>query len=148
MMRSMLKQLQQGQRDQALLSFVDRAMRVEERQRLLESHHSQELSLLYILQDDYDRAKYYANYAMEIFMQVRQRSASTSLSLGQKYVLMQINTQSLHWLKLVPAIIINKWNRLCPNCTNNNHLCFIRFVIFWAKQLQNLCKSVWPKGRH
>ena len=70
MVRSMLKQLQQGQRDQALLSFVDRAMRVEERQRLLESHHSQELSLLYVLQDDYDRAKYYAHYAMELFMQV------------------------------------------------------------------------------
>lgn len=69
MMRSMLKQLQLGERDQALLSFVDKAMKVEEHKKLLESHYSQELSLLYILQEDYDRAKYYTNYAMQLFME-------------------------------------------------------------------------------
>ncbi|KAM9553657.1 DNA-dependent protein kinase catalytic subunit [Salvelinus alpinus] len=69
MMRSMLKQLQLGERDQALLSFVDGAMKVEERKALLESHYSQELSLLYILQEDYDRAKYYANNCLQVFMQ-------------------------------------------------------------------------------
>lgn len=71
MIRSMLKQLQQGAKDQALLSFIDQAMRVEERKKLLESHYSQELSLLYILQEDYDRAKYYTDAAMQLFMQVR-----------------------------------------------------------------------------
>lgn len=70
MIRSMLKQLQLGERDQTLLSFIDKAMRVEERKKLLESQYSQELSLLYILQEDYDRAKYYTNHAMELFMQV------------------------------------------------------------------------------
>lgn len=73
MIRSALKQLQQGQTDQTLLSFVDAAMKVEERKKLLESHYSQELSLLYILQEDYDRAKYYASSAMELFMEVRRR---------------------------------------------------------------------------
>lgn len=68
--RSMLKQLQLGEMDQALLSFIDNAMRVEERKKLLEGHYSQELSLLYILQEDYDRAKYYTNYALELFMEV------------------------------------------------------------------------------
>lgn len=71
MIRSMLKQLQLGETDQTLLSFIDQAMRVEERKRLLENHYSQELSLLYILQEDYDRAKYYTSYAMELFMEVR-----------------------------------------------------------------------------
>lgn len=70
MMRSMLKQLQQGQRDQALLSFVDAAMKVEQRKLVLETHYSQDLSLLYVLQEDYDRAKYYANNCMQVFMQV------------------------------------------------------------------------------
>lgn len=70
MMRSMLKQLQLGQRDQALLSFVDAAMKKEERKIVMETHYSQELSLLYILQEDYDRAKYYANNCMQVFMQV------------------------------------------------------------------------------
>ncbi|KAG7330004.1 hypothetical protein KOW79_006226 [Hemibagrus wyckioides] len=69
MMRSMLKQLQQGQRDQALLSFVDVAMKVEQRKLVMETHYSQDLSLLYILQEDYDRAKYYANNCMQVFMQ-------------------------------------------------------------------------------
>lgn len=70
MIRSMLKQLQLGQRDQTLLSFIDEAMRVEERKKLLESHYNQELSLLYILQEDYNRAQYYTNYAMQLFMEV------------------------------------------------------------------------------
>ncbi|XP_040921929.1 DNA-dependent protein kinase catalytic subunit [Toxotes jaculatrix] len=69
MIRSMLKQLQLGERDQSLLSFVDKAMRVEERKKLLESHYSQELSLLYILQEDYDRARYYTNCSMQLFME-------------------------------------------------------------------------------
>lgn len=69
-MRSMLKQLQLGQRDQALLSFVDAAMKKEESKIVMETHYSQELSLLYILQEDYDRAKYYANNCMQVFMQV------------------------------------------------------------------------------
>ncbi|XP_059900479.1 DNA-dependent protein kinase catalytic subunit [Gadus macrocephalus] len=92
MVRSMLKQLQQGQRDQALLSFVDRAMRVEERQRLLEGHHSQELSLLYMLQDDYDRAKYYAHYAMELFM---QNYSSVDTLLGQSRLTILQSVQAL-----------------------------------------------------
>lgn len=79
MIRSMLKQLQLGETDQTLLSFIDKAMRVEERKKLLESHYSQELSLLYILQEDYDRAKYYTNYAMELFMEVCRY---TILSVG------------------------------------------------------------------
>lgn len=78
MIRSMLKQLQLGETDQALLSFVDKAMKVEERKKLLENHYSQELSLLYILQEDYERAKYYTNYAMELFMEVRSYTSLNS----------------------------------------------------------------------
>ncbi|KAK9971873.1 hypothetical protein ABG768_025216 [Culter alburnus] len=69
MMRSMLKQLQLGERTQDLLSFVDAAMKMEEHKVIMETHYSQELSLLYILQEDYDRAKYYANNCMQVFMQ-------------------------------------------------------------------------------
>lgn len=71
MIRSMLKLLQLGESDQSLLSFMDQAMKVEERKKLLESRYSQELSLLYVLQEDYDRAKYYSNSAMQMFMEVR-----------------------------------------------------------------------------
>uniref|UniRef100_A0A3P9NWB4 DNA-dependent protein kinase catalytic subunit n=1 Tax=Poecilia reticulata TaxID=8081 RepID=A0A3P9NWB4_POERE len=89
MIRSMLKQLQLGESDQALLSFIDKAMRVEERKKLLESHHSQELSLLYILQDDYDRAKYYTNHAMQLFME-SYSSVDTLLTQSRLAVLQPV----------------------------------------------------------
>ncbi|KAK6293153.1 hypothetical protein J4Q44_G00366540 [Coregonus suidteri] len=89
MMRSMLKQLQLGERDQALLSFVDGAMKVEERKALLESHYSQELSLLYILQEDYDRAKYYANNCLQVFMQ-NYSSVDTLLNRSRLTILQSV----------------------------------------------------------
>jgi len=76
-MRSMLKQLQLGERTQDLLSFVDAAMKMEEHKIIMETHYSQELSLLYILQEDYDRAKYYANNCMQVFMQVSFKPMQT-----------------------------------------------------------------------
>ncbi|KAL1006455.1 hypothetical protein UPYG_G00072620 [Umbra pygmaea] len=89
MIRSMLKQLQLGGRDQALLSFVDGAMKVEERKVLLETHYSQELSLLYILQEDYDRAKYYANKCMQVFMQ-NYSSVDTLLNHSRLTILQSV----------------------------------------------------------
>lgn len=83
LIRSMLKQLQLGESDQTLLSFIDSAMKVEERKKLLESHYSRELSLLYILQEDYDRAKFYTNHAMQLFMEVRFLTAG-GLSVRRK----------------------------------------------------------------
>ncbi|XP_012711305.2 DNA-dependent protein kinase catalytic subunit [Fundulus heteroclitus] len=89
MIRSMLKQLQLGERDQTLLSFIDQAMKVEERKKLLESRHSQELSLLYILQEDYDRAKYYTNYAMQLFIE-SYSSVDTLLTQSRLTILQSV----------------------------------------------------------
>ncbi|KAL3040873.1 hypothetical protein OYC64_011786 [Pagothenia borchgrevinki] len=89
MIRSMLKQLQLGKTDQTLLTFIDKAMKVEERKKLLESHYSQELSLLYILQEDYDRAKYYTNYAMQLFMQ-NYSSVDTLLTQSRLTILQSV----------------------------------------------------------
>ncbi|OCT76787.1 hypothetical protein XELAEV_18031990mg [Xenopus laevis] len=69
MIRSKLKMLLGGNNDQTLLTFVDEAMKVEQRKVLMETFYSQELSLLYILQDDFDRAKYYINNGIQVFMQ-------------------------------------------------------------------------------
>lgn len=89
MIRSMLKQLQLGEGDQTLLSFIDTAMRVEDRKKLLENHYSQELSLLYILQEDYDRAKYYISYAMQLFMQ-KYSSVDTLLTKSRLTILQSV----------------------------------------------------------
>uniref|UniRef100_F6W6L3 DNA-dependent protein kinase catalytic subunit n=1 Tax=Monodelphis domestica TaxID=13616 RepID=F6W6L3_MONDO len=72
MIRSKLKLLLQGASDQSLLKFIDEAMKKEPQKTLIEVHYSQELSLLYILQDDFDRAKYYIENSIQVFMQVTQ----------------------------------------------------------------------------
>uniref|UniRef100_A0A9J8AJD6 DNA-dependent protein kinase catalytic subunit n=1 Tax=Cyprinus carpio carpio TaxID=630221 RepID=A0A9J8AJD6_CYPCA len=91
MMRSMLKQLQLGERSQDLLSFVDAAMKKEEHKIIMETHYSQELSLLYILQEDYDRAKYYANSCMQVFMQ-NYSSIDPLLNRSRLTVLQSVQT--------------------------------------------------------
>lgn len=74
--RSKLKLLLSGENDQTLLTFIDEAMKTEQKKAIIEMHYSQELSLLYILQDDFDRAKYYISNGMQIFMQVIMSSIS------------------------------------------------------------------------
>ncbi|XP_013210333.1 DNA-dependent protein kinase catalytic subunit [Microtus ochrogaster] len=67
--RSKLKLLLHGEGNQSLLTFVDEAMHKELQKTILELQYSQELSLLYILQDDIDRATYYIKNGIQIFMQ-------------------------------------------------------------------------------
>uniref|UniRef100_A0A2K5DLE5 DNA-dependent protein kinase catalytic subunit n=1 Tax=Aotus nancymaae TaxID=37293 RepID=A0A2K5DLE5_AOTNA len=69
MVRSKLKLLLQGEADQSLLTFIDRAMHGELQKVILELHYGQEMSLLYLLQDDVDRAKYYIQNGIQSFMQ-------------------------------------------------------------------------------
>ncbi|XP_066480516.1 DNA-dependent protein kinase catalytic subunit [Tiliqua scincoides] len=67
--RSKLKLLLHGGVDQSLLTFIDEAMKTEQKKALIEMYYSQELSLLYLLQDDFDRAKFYVKNAMQVFVQ-------------------------------------------------------------------------------
>ncbi|XP_004680100.1 PREDICTED: DNA-dependent protein kinase catalytic subunit [Condylura cristata] len=69
MIRSKLKLLLQGEGDQSLLTFIDEAVNKDIQKAIIELHYSQELSLLYILQDDVDRAKYYVDKCIDVFMQ-------------------------------------------------------------------------------
>ncbi|KAL1788740.1 DNA-dependent protein kinase catalytic subunit isoform X1 [Sigmodon hispidus] len=69
LIRSKLKLLLHGEGNQSLLTFVDEAMHKELQQMVLELQYCQELSLLYILQDDIDRATYYIKNGIQIFMQ-------------------------------------------------------------------------------
>ncbi|XP_040210104.1 DNA-dependent protein kinase catalytic subunit [Rana temporaria] len=69
MIRSKVKLLLHGKDDQSLLTFIDEAMKVEQRKVLMETLYNQEMSLLYIMQDDFDRAKYYIKNGIDVFMQ-------------------------------------------------------------------------------
>ncbi|XP_042110110.1 DNA-dependent protein kinase catalytic subunit [Ovis aries] len=96
MVRSKLKLLLRGEGDQALLTFVDEALTSELRKALLELRYSQELSLLYLLQDDIDRAKYYIQNCIQMFMQnyssidvLLHRSRLTKLQSVQTFIEIQ-----------------------------------------------------------
>ncbi|XP_077126580.1 DNA-dependent protein kinase catalytic subunit [Ranitomeya variabilis] len=69
MIRSKVKLLLNGKHDQSLLTFIDDAMKIQHRKVLIETFYSQEMSLLYILQDDFDRARYYITNGIEMFIQ-------------------------------------------------------------------------------
>ncbi|XP_033121520.1 DNA-dependent protein kinase catalytic subunit-like [Anneissia japonica] len=72
MVKSKLKLLIAGGDDESLLKFIDLSMRDQDNRNYrnyLESMFSEELSLLYILQDDYNRAKYYIDEHIQAFLQ-------------------------------------------------------------------------------
>uniref|UniRef100_A0A3Q2CEF8 DNA-dependent protein kinase catalytic subunit n=1 Tax=Cyprinodon variegatus TaxID=28743 RepID=A0A3Q2CEF8_CYPVA len=119
MIRSMLKQLQLGESNQTLLSFIDQAMKAEERKKLLESRHSQELSLLYILQDDYDRAKYYTSYAMQLFME-SYSSVDTLLTQSRLTVLQSVQalTEIQDFLLFIKGDSVGSLKRLIRSWTD------------------------------
>ncbi|XP_048363545.1 DNA-dependent protein kinase catalytic subunit isoform X2 [Sphaerodactylus townsendi] len=89
--RSKLKLLLHGGDDQSLLTFIDDAMKTEQKKALIEMYYSQELSLLYILQDDFDRAKYYISNATQVFMQ-NYSSIDSLLHQSQLIKLQSIQT--------------------------------------------------------
>ncbi|KAM4719019.1 DNA-dependent protein kinase catalytic subunit isoform 2-T2 [Anableps anableps] len=141
MIRSMLKQLQLGESDQTLLSFIDKAMRVEERKKLLESHHSQELSLLYILQEDYDRAKYYTNYAMQLFME-RYSSVDTILTQSRVAVLQSVQalTEIQDFLLFIKGdVSLGSLKRLISSWTDRYPDAKVDPVIVWDDIITSRC---------
>ncbi|XP_066122188.1 DNA-dependent protein kinase catalytic subunit isoform X1 [Saccopteryx bilineata] len=96
MIRSKLKLLLQGENDQSLLTFIDEAVNKELQKSIIELHYSQELSLLYILQNDVDRAKYYIENCIQIFIQnyssidvLLHRSRLTKLQSIQTFIEIQ-----------------------------------------------------------
>lgn len=91
MVRSKLKLLLQGEAEQSLLTFVDEAMQQDMRKVLLELQYSQELSLLYLLQDDMDRAKYHIENGIRIFMQA---SKQVYLKPKKFVIILEANSQT------------------------------------------------------
>ncbi|XP_022110985.1 DNA-dependent protein kinase catalytic subunit-like isoform X2 [Acanthaster planci] len=68
MMRSMLKQLMEGGEDETLLQFIDASMSDADKRAFLEARYSEELSTLYTIQEDYDRAMFYLANCRQSFL--------------------------------------------------------------------------------
>jgi DNA-dependent protein kinase catalytic subunit len=69
LLRCKLKQCVGQRHDPDLLRFMDNALRHQQHKALLEGYHCETLSLLFIVQDDLDRARYYVNQCFNSFMQ-------------------------------------------------------------------------------
>ncbi|XP_015230469.1 PREDICTED: DNA-dependent protein kinase catalytic subunit [Cyprinodon variegatus] len=141
MIRSMLKQLQLGESNQTLLSFIDQAMKAEERKKLLESRHSQELSLLYILQDDYDRAKYYTSYAMQLFME-SYSSVDTLLTQSRLTVLQSVQalTEIQDFLLFIKGdVSVGSLKRLIRSWTDRYPDTKMDPVVVWDDIITSRC---------
>ncbi|XP_072167838.1 DNA-dependent protein kinase catalytic subunit-like [Diadema setosum] len=69
MLQSKLKLLMEGGEDDSLLRFVDSSMKNQEHRSILESKYCEELAALAVLQEDYNRAKYYTSSSIQSFLQ-------------------------------------------------------------------------------
>ncbi|GIX68916.1 DNA-dependent protein kinase catalytic subunit [Caerostris extrusa] len=67
LVRSKIKQLLNGKADQSLLTFFDAAREDEEKKIHIENHFSEELALLYIVQDRFDIARQYSKTCLNKF---------------------------------------------------------------------------------
>ncbi|XP_055932973.1 DNA-dependent protein kinase catalytic subunit-like isoform X2 [Argiope bruennichi] len=68
LIRSKMKQLLAGKPDQSILTFFDQAREDEEKKIHLEAHYSEELALLYIVQDRLDIARQYSSTCLKRFL--------------------------------------------------------------------------------
>ena len=52
------------------MTFLDNSLKSETSRSLLESRYPEQLTLAYILRDDFDRARYYLNLSLQSVLQV------------------------------------------------------------------------------
>lgn len=124
---SKLKLQYQGKGDTTLNSFVARAMQHNDRRILLENRHGDSLALLYVLQDDYDRASYYADYNDKTFLvdwagldSMMYASRSAKLQSLQKMAEMQefldFIKEEENFSSLSPVMrLLDKWSSRLPD---------------------------------
>ena len=72
-MRAKLKLACSGLEDKDFTDFLNTSLRVPERKALLESHYCTELALYSILRGELDRAKFYNDSSLQLFLQVSIR---------------------------------------------------------------------------
>ncbi|XP_019852740.1 PREDICTED: DNA-dependent protein kinase catalytic subunit [Amphimedon queenslandica] len=68
--------------DHGLASFLDKSLSEEANRSVLESHYPQELTLSYVLRDDYDRAYYYLSLSLKAKQQIWSVQDGISSSTG------------------------------------------------------------------
>ncbi|KAL9956083.1 hypothetical protein ACROYT_G037506 [Oculina patagonica] len=124
---SKLKLQCQRSGDTSLNTFVTRAMQNNERAAFLQSRYSDSLALMYILQDDYDRACYYAgNYEQSFLADWAGLDSMLSASRSAKLHSLQKMTEMQEFLEFIaeeenfssvlPVVsLLDKWCSRLPD---------------------------------
>ncbi|XP_027045855.1 DNA-dependent protein kinase catalytic subunit-like [Pocillopora damicornis] len=124
---SKLKLQCQGSGDMTVNEFLTKAMKTSERAALLQSRHSDSLALMYILQDDCDRASYYAALCEQSFLSDwagldsnLRKSCSIKLQSLQKITEMQefleFFVEEENFSSAMPVLsLLNKWSSRLPH---------------------------------
>ncbi|KFM65907.1 DNA-dependent protein kinase catalytic subunit, partial [Stegodyphus mimosarum] len=81
LIRSKIKQLIDGKEDQSLLTFFDAARGDEEKRTYLEMHFSEELALLYSVQDKFDIARHYGSSCVNQFLKEWQNISPLAVEI-------------------------------------------------------------------
>ncbi|XP_068717854.1 DNA-dependent protein kinase catalytic subunit-like isoform X1 [Montipora capricornis] len=127
MITSKLKLQCQWGEDQSLCSFVTRAMQNNDWAALLQGRHSDSLALLYVLQDDYDRAKHFAGTYEQSFLvdwagldSMMSASRSAKLQSLQKMAEMQeflefITKEENFSSDRAAETLLEKWSSRLPD---------------------------------
>ena len=77
--------------DRGLASFLDTSLQDETSRSVLELHYPEELTLSYILRDDYDRAYYYLNLSLQAAQQVSALYASSIMHSMHFIIMLHCN---------------------------------------------------------
>ncbi|XP_035828316.1 DNA-dependent protein kinase catalytic subunit [Aplysia californica] len=129
MVRSKLKLVLAGEgNQQPLLTFMDRALSDEGKKQYIQSRYCEELALLYLWQEDFDRARHFTSLAFQRFLQ--DWSSTTSLMVsGQTDILRRLQglVELQEFLDLVgidggggvsPSgvrVLVDKWQHRWPH---------------------------------
>ncbi|CAH1795603.1 unnamed protein product [Owenia fusiformis] len=132
-LRSKVKQMicQTGGEQQDLLDFVNNAMNHPDRKNLLENYYCEELAMMYLWNEQDDRARHYASVAEQAFIQdwcamdVLMRSSRSSklhqvhrLTEMQEYL--QFITHESNFESKEPfKRLLNRWQERSPSVLND-----------------------------
>ncbi|GFT93732.1 DNA-dependent protein kinase catalytic subunit [Nephila pilipes] len=126
LVRSKIKQLLEGKAEQSLLTFFDAAREDEEKKIHIETHFSEELALLYIVQDKFDIARQYSSACLSKFLKEWQNLSP--LALGVQQACLQ---KLLKYVELVEFLDLMKRNEY------TNTISTIRTLKIWQKRFPN-----------
>ncbi|XP_052262779.1 DNA-dependent protein kinase catalytic subunit-like isoform X1 [Dreissena polymorpha] len=128
LLKSKVKLLLNGdENQQSLLDFVDTSMKTPDYKLALESGYSPMLALMYLWQEDYDRARHYCNNALAAFLQdwsstdilmisSRESTLQRLQPLIEMHEFLTFMADEANFSSPVPAQgLVCRWNSRCPH---------------------------------